>query len=116
MPVFYPVSRVGGVVPDLVRGYRLDGHDAYVVVVAQGGLGQYYDLQGTTWSNPPILNNPNQTVQLGSRTVRVYFEGHRIRMVAWTQGPGVYWVVNTLQNILTNDQMLAIAGAAKQIR
>ena len=31
-------------------------YHAYVVVVAQGGLGQYYDLEGTTWTKPPILN------------------------------------------------------------
>ncbi len=114
-PVYYPLSRIGGLEPDYTRSYQLHGHPAYVAVVAQGGLGQYYDLQGTTWQKPPILNNPNQTVQLGSRSVKVFFEGHHIRMVAWNDGPAIYWVINTLQDILTNDQMLAIAGAAKVV-
>jgi hypothetical protein len=93
----------------------LNGHVAYVVAVAQGGLGQYYDLEGTTWQQPPILNNPSQTIQLGGRTVQLYFEGRRIRLIAWHDGGAVYWLVNTLQNILTNRQMLAIAAAAKPL-
>ena len=52
----------------------------------QGGLGQYYDLEGTTWQTPPILNNPSQTIRLGGRTVQLYFEGRRLRVVAWHAG------------------------------
>ena len=114
-PLYYPVNRVASVFapPDMLRPYMLNGHVAYVVVVAQGGLGQYYDLEGTTWQHPPILNNPNQTIQLGGRTMQVYFEGRRIRLVAWHSNGAVYWVINTLQNILSNRQMLAIAAAAR---
>jgi LCP family protein required for cell wall assembly len=116
-PMYYPTSRVTASFspPDMVRPYMLNGHVAYVVVVAQGGLGQYYDLEGTTWQNPPILNNPSQTIQLGGRAAQVYFEGQRIRLIAWHDGGAVYWLVNTLQNILTNKQMLAIAAAAKPL-
>ncbi len=116
-PMYYPLNRVTTAFapPDTVRPYMLNGHVAYVVVVAQGGLGQYYDLEGTTWQQPPILNNPSQTIQLGGRTVQLYFEGRRIRLIAWHDGGAVYWLVNTLQNILTNRQMLAIAAAAKPL-
>jgi len=84
-----------------------------VVVVAQGEAGQYYDLEGTSWQSPPILNNPNQTIELGGRKMQLYFEGQRLRLVSWRHGSGVYWLVNTLQNLLTNRQMLAIAAAAR---
>jgi LCP family protein required for cell wall assembly len=116
-PVYYPVSRVTSPFspPDEIRPYLLDGNYAYVVVVAQGGLGQYYDLQGTTWTNPPILKNPNQSIVLGGRRFQLYFEGQRLRVVAWHSGRGVYWLANTLQNILTNRQMLAIAQAARPV-
>jgi polyisoprenyl-teichoic acid--peptidoglycan teichoic acid transferase len=113
--VYYPSKRITGpgAPLDETRFYTLHGHPAYVAVIAQGGLGQYYDLQGTTWSDPPILNEPHQTIELAGRTVQLYFEGQRLRVVAWRDGAGVYWLVNTLQNILTNKQMLAIAAAAK---
>ncbi|MDQ6745478.1 MAG: hypothetical protein M3Z27_05630 [Actinomycetota bacterium] len=48
--------------------------------------------------------------------MRLYFGGQRLRIVAWHDGPGVYWLTNTLQNILTNRRRLAIAAAAKLIR
>jgi LCP family protein required for cell wall assembly len=114
--VYYPVKRVtmAGAPLDETRFYKLNGHPAYVVVVAEGGLGQYYDLEGTTWQNAPILRSPDQTVRVGGRTMQLYFEGQRLRMVAWHDGPAVYWVVNTLSNVLSNRQMLAIASAAKR--
>ena len=116
--LYYPVSRVTSAFaqPDMLRPYRLHGHDAYVVVVDQGGLGQFYDLEGTSWKTPPILSNPNQTITVGGRRLQLYFEGQRLRVVAWHDGAGVYWLSNTLQNILTNRQMLAIASAAAPIK
>jgi hypothetical protein len=98
-----------------MRAYSLHGGHGYVVVVSEGDIGQYYDLQGTDWKTPPILNNPNQTIKLGGRTVQLYFEGHRLRLIAWHEGPAVYWVVNTLENVLTNGQMLAIAQNARVV-
>jgi polyisoprenyl-teichoic acid--peptidoglycan teichoic acid transferase len=117
-PLYYPTSRVTSASspPDMLRPYWLQGNRAYVVVVAQGGLGQYYDLEGTTWTTPPLLNNPNQTIKLAGRTMQLYFEGQRLRVVAWHDGRAVYWLVNTLQNILTNRQMLAIAAAAHPVK
>jgi LCP family protein required for cell wall assembly len=114
--LYYPLRRIGGELgADQLRSYRLHGGPAYVVVVAQGGLGQYYDLEGTDWTTPPILANPNQTISLGGRTFRLYFEGQRLRIVAWRDGRGVYWLTNTLSDILTNRQMLAIAAAAQPV-
>jgi polyisoprenyl-teichoic acid--peptidoglycan teichoic acid transferase len=115
--LYYPVNRVTSAFagPDVIRSYRLHGNDAYVAVVAQGGLGQFYDLEGTTWQRPPILDSPNQTIHLGGRTMRLYFEGQRLRMIAWHDGSAVYWLTNTLQDILTNRQMLAIAVAARPL-
>jgi LCP family protein required for cell wall assembly len=114
---YYPVNRVtaAGALPDETRSYTLDGHPAYVVVVAQGGLGQYYDLEGTTWTTAPILRSPSQTVTIGGRTMQLYFEGQHLRLIAWHDGPAVYWLDNTLQDILSNRQMLAIASAAKPV-
>jgi LCP family protein required for cell wall assembly len=115
--MYFPVDRATSefALPDEMRAYTLHGHPAYVDVVAQGGLGQYYDLEGTTWSDPPILNNPSQTVTVGGRKLQLYFEGQHLRLVAWHSGAGTYWLINTLQDILTNKQMLAIAVAAKPV-
>jgi hypothetical protein len=115
--VYYPVRRVAtaAAAPDSTRPYLLNGHYAYVVVVAQGGLGQYYDLEGTTWNKAPILANPNQTLRRGGRVYSLYFEGRRLRTVAWRDHGAAYWLTNTLQNVLSNRQMLAIAQSARVV-
>jgi hypothetical protein len=113
--MYYPANRVTSAfaLPDTVRSYMLNHHPAYVAVVDQGGLGQFYDLEGTTWQNPPILDNPSQTITMGGRPFQLFFEGSKLNIVAWHDGPAVYWLTNTLQDILSNKQMLAIAAAAK---
>jgi LCP family protein required for cell wall assembly len=122
-PVYFPVHRLttAAAPPDDMRTYFLPDrqhhlHYAYVDVVGEGEIGQYYDLEGTDWTDPPILDNPNQTIELGGRKYELYFEGQQIRIVAWRKGPAVYWLINTLQNILTNHQMLAIAQDAQVVR
>jgi hypothetical protein len=122
IPVFFPARRVTSAAapPDDMRSYFLPDrshheHYAYVDVVGLGEIGQYYDLEGTDWTTPPILQNPNQTIVLGGRKFKLFFEGQRLRIVAWRQGPAVYWVINTLQSLLTNHQMLAIAQAAQVV-
>jgi polyisoprenyl-teichoic acid--peptidoglycan teichoic acid transferase len=122
IPVYFPVRRVttAAAPPDDMRSYFLPDrmhheHYAYVDVVGEGLIGQYYDLEGTDWTNPPMLANPNQTITAGGRKFELFFEGQRLRIVAWRQGPAVYWVINTLQSILTNHQMLAIAEDARVV-
>jgi polyisoprenyl-teichoic acid--peptidoglycan teichoic acid transferase len=117
-PLYYPMGRITSpsAPADLLRSYSLHGHQAYVVVVAQGEVGQYYDLEGTSWQTPPILNNPNQTIELGGRKMQLYFEGQRLRLISWRSRSGVYWLINTLQNLLTNSQMLALAEASRPIK
>jgi len=78
-------------------------------VIASGKLGQYYGVQGMTWRNPPILDDPDGTTTAGGRRFRLYRDGRRIRLVAWETPRAVYWVSNTLTSSLTNRQMLATA-------
>lgn len=122
IPVYFPLRRVttAAAPPDDIRSYFLPDrmhheHYAYVDSVAEGEIGQYYDLEGTDWTNPPILQNPNQTIDLGGQKFELFFEGQRLRIVAWRRGQAVYWLINTLQNILTNRQMLAIAQDAQVV-
>ena len=39
----------------------------------------------------------------------LYFDGRRLRLVAFQQGNAVYWVTNTLLRTLTNREMMGIA-------
>jgi len=105
---------------DLVRAYALPDdhnspHHAYVISIARGLVGQYYGVEGTDWTSPPILSGPHQTRTIAGRTYALYVDGSHLRIVAWQTGQAVYWVDNTLLESLTNQQMLAIAESTQPI-
>jgi LCP family protein required for cell wall assembly len=77
------------------------------------GLGEYYGIQGTDWTDPPILDAPDAQRTLGGRTFELYYDGHRLRRVALQTAGGSWWVTNTLTLSLSNAQMLAIARSLR---
>jgi hypothetical protein len=85
------------------------GYPAYAEVFQAGGLGQYYDVQGTTWTTPPLLDSPEQTIQVGARTYYLYYEGQHLETVAWYEHGAAYWIRNTLTQALGNGELLAMA-------
>jgi LCP family protein required for cell wall assembly len=85
-------------------------HAAYRMVVAENAArGRYYGIQGTTWRDPPLLANPDATVDVAGRRLEVFGSGSEVRFVAWRTDEGVYWVSNTLDLDLDRDEMLTIA-------
>ena len=81
----------------------------YTEVFSNGQLGQFYDVQGTTWVNAPLFADPNQTVHVGKRTYFLYYDGSQLSTVAWSEYGAMYWVHNTLTDAVDNGELLAIA-------
>jgi LCP family protein required for cell wall assembly len=81
----------------------------YVAVFSAGQLGQYYDVQGSTWTTQPQLDSPDQSVTVGGRTYYLYYSGQHLRIVSWREGGQVYWIHNTLTDAVGNGELLAIA-------
>jgi hypothetical protein len=73
-------------------------------------------VQGTTWSQPPLLAHPDATARLKGRTLKLFKSGSRLRFVSWRKGRAVYWVSNTLSLRLSNGQMLGIAASLARMR
>jgi LCP family protein required for cell wall assembly len=90
-------------------------YPSYVIVVDDGELGQYYDIQGSTWTGLPLLSDPSQSVRIGSRTYSLYYDGEHIKTVAWREGRGVYWIENTLTYSLSPETMVAIARTTRPV-
>jgi len=112
----YPRVRntYAGAEPDTLRVYDIRDqhghlHPTYVIVIDRGGLGEYYDVQGSAWTGPPLLGHPSQTVQIGSRTYSLFYAGEQIRTIAWHEGGVAYWIQNTLTNSVQPREMLAMA-------
>jgi hypothetical protein len=123
-PFYFPTRRLAGSSYDdeKPRVYTIrdeDGrsHRAYRLVLEKpGALPEYYGVQGTTWKDPPILDEPSETREVGGRRLRLFYDGRRLRLVAWRTPRAVYWVSNTLRNTLSEREMLGIAGSLRRMR
>jgi LCP family protein required for cell wall assembly len=87
----------------------------YTEVFSNGQLGQFYDVQGTTWTDAPLFADPNQTVRVGNRTYELFYDGTNLSTVAWREYGAVYWVHNTLTDAVGNGELLAIAEQTNPI-
>ena len=95
-----------------VRFYRIDGNKA-IRLTYDTGTNEYWGIQQTSWDEAPILNEPTLERTIRGRTYKLFFSGPKLHIVAFEHDGGVYWVVNTLQNKLSNETMLAIARGLK---
>ena len=84
-------------------------------IAFEGSIGQYYGVQGTDWKAPPILDDPSEIAHMRGRRYELFYDGSRLRLVAWRTERGVYWVSNTLLRTLTNRQMLALARSLTRV-
>jgi LCP family protein required for cell wall assembly len=120
-PLLYPGLQTGPATPEGVRPYALRDqhghlHHAYVIVFQQNPLGGYYDVEGTDWLDPPIIDHPDETQSIGGHNYMIFADGQHIHMVAWRRGKVLYWIVNTLLEELSNQQMTAIARSVQPLR
>ncbi|MEV4422276.1 LCP family protein [Patulibacter sp. NPDC049589] len=121
--VYVPDLRPASAVYDAgsTRGYRISGPNgkprwpAYRVV-ARTAAGQYYGVEGTTWTSPPVLDLASDVVRIGGRTWSVQYVGRRVHRLIWRDpdGGGVYWLTNTLTDGLKAQEMYAIAKSLER--
>ncbi len=124
LPVYYASVRLGkggwaGVEP--VRSYKINtrvkgqSFPAYASRTTTARTASTGACRGLTWRNPPILKDQHTTITRNGRKLMAYRTGNRYRLVAWRTSTGVYWVSNTVSNLLTNAQMLDIAANLKRV-
>jgi polyisoprenyl-teichoic acid--peptidoglycan teichoic acid transferase len=121
LPVMYPTLLLNSSqFSQPPRVYKLRGPDgkrygAYRMVMNRTNAnGEYYGLQGTTWKDPPILDDPTEKRKVGGREFELHFAGDRLRLVVWRTPKAAYWVSNTLLQTLTKKQMMAIARSTRR--
>ena len=91
---------------------------AIAVGTVGGGSGsttEYWGVQALAWADPPAIANPNSTRTIGGRTYLLFNQDKSLHMVAWHENGDTYWVVNTLDNLLSNQLMLALAESCQPV-
>jgi polyisoprenyl-teichoic acid--peptidoglycan teichoic acid transferase len=124
LPVYFPAVRTsGGLAMNMssnpwlytIRDRAGYAYKAYRIVGYAGENGQYWGVQGTSWRSPPILDDPSDRRRMAGRNYYEYYDGSRLRLVAWKTKNGSYWVSNTLSRTLTNAQMRDIAKSLTRV-
>jgi LCP family protein required for cell wall assembly len=119
-PVELPSLQTGPASLDDVHPYSIRDeqdhlHFGYRVDWSTGDVGDYYGIEGMNWLNPPLFANPSATAKINGRTYMFIDDGSAFHDIGWREHGALYWVSNSLQETLTNAQMLAIAESAQPV-
>jgi polyisoprenyl-teichoic acid--peptidoglycan teichoic acid transferase len=126
VPIYYPSQlEVGSDYAQKPRAYKINGKGdqapphseraAYKWVFSLPTIGDYYGFEGTRWKDPPILDNPTDEKTIGDRDYKLYYDGDRLRMVAWQTDQGSFWLSNSYIETVSNADMLKIAQSFRQL-
>jgi LCP family protein required for cell wall assembly len=126
LPIYYPTAlEIGSDFDQKPRVYKVNGtgegspppggRAAYKWVFSRPELGEYYGFMATAWKDPPILDDPDAQKTVGDRTYDLYFDGDRVRMIAWHTDQGSFWLSNTLIESVSDNEMLGIAEGMKEL-
>ena len=99
-----------------IRVYRLDKKHRAVRLTFRTGARNYWGIEMTNWKGAPVLSERNFRRFVGRREFDLYYSGSRLHMVVLRQNDASYWVVNTLDDQLSNDTMLAIARSLRPLK
>jgi hypothetical protein len=120
-PVYYPTRLTQGAqFSGDSRAYKIEAedgkiHDIYKIVIQTPLLGEFYGVSGTTWEDPPILANPSETREVGGREFDLFYDGDRLRLVAWHTDKASYWLNNSLLQSIDEQEMLEIAETMEDV-
>jgi LCP family protein required for cell wall assembly len=95
--------------PPNPRVYSISGHKAARLVFTTGVPGEFWGIQETNWADAPVLSEKNFHRHFGKRTFDFYYSGSHLHIIVLRQFGTTYWVVNTLNDALSNETMIAIA-------
>jgi len=99
-----------------VRVYTISGHHKAVRLTFHTYGYQYWGIEETDWTDAPIFSGANETRKIKHRLYQLFFSGSHLHMVVLRNSGNTYWVVNTLNDDLSNETMLAIARGLKPLK
>lgn len=80
-----------------------------------GSLSGYWGIQETKWADAPVLAGAHDTKRINGRTYGFYYQGVHLQMVVLYAGGASYWVVNSIDDSLSNETMIAIAKGLRPV-
>ena len=99
-----------------LRVYRISGHHKAVRLTFQSANNVFWGIEQTDWEDAPVFESSNATRKIKGREYELYFSGSHLHMVVLRNGEDSYWVLNSLNDDLSNETMLAIARGLKPMK
>ena len=97
---------------ETVRGRRSPA----AVAVVSTPSGGYWSIQALRWLDPPAIADPNSTQTLGGTKYMLFYQADHLHMVAWRRNGTLYWIINSLDNELSNDLMMGLATSFEPVK
>ncbi len=117
--LMYPTVLERSSIPDPevpVRDYRLDKNHRALRLTFRTGTRNYWGIQELNVGDAPILSERNFRRFYHGREFDLYYSGAHLHMIVLHGSEASYWVVNTLDDELSNETMLAIARGLKPLK
>jgi hypothetical protein len=83
--------------------------------LAGSELAGYWGIEETSWNDAPILDHPSFKHKIKGREFDFYYNGPHLHMVVLKTRKASYWVVNTLDDLMSNETMIEIAKGLKPL-
>jgi hypothetical protein len=120
LPLEMPTAWSPGMTYDQFRKYGIKTttgkQSRAAVVVVSTPMGGYWSIQAMRWLDPPAIDHPNSTEIIKGQKYLLFYQGDHLHMVAWKRDNTLYWVLNTLDNQLSNDLMVGLATSFKPVK
>jgi LCP family protein required for cell wall assembly len=115
-----PTAWSPGFTYDEFRAYSIKTTEgrrsAAAVAVVATPMGGYWSIQTMRWMDPPAIQDPNSTQLIDGQKYMLFYQADNLHMVAWKRNGTLYWVLNTLDNELSNDLMMGLATSFKPVK
>ena len=115
-----PTAWSPGFTYDEFRAYSIKTTEgkrsAAAVVVGATPMGGYWNIQAMRWMDPPAIQNPDSIQVAAGQKYMLFYQADHLHMVAWKRHGTLYWVLNTLDNQLSNDLMMGLATSFRPVK
>jgi LCP family protein required for cell wall assembly len=101
-----------------IRSYSLKKGEQAVrlTFLASREQSGYWGIEETPWADAPVLQQPSFKHVIKGREYYFYYNGPHLHMVVLKTRKAGYWVINTLDELLSNETMIEIAKGLKPVR
>ena len=115
-----PTAWSSGFTYDEWRNYSIDTTEgkrsSASVAVVRTSQGAYWSIQSMRWQDPPAVQHPDSRRTIKGRKFMLFYRADHLHMVAWREHGALYWVLNTLDDELSNDLMLGLATSCRPVK